>query len=646
MKRILLVAFLFLIILVAPITGVGVAMAQGTILRPDSPVFSLQRFAEQTRAALSLTETDQALYLIHIAERRADDLQALAGTPGEVEALAALHVAIGEAVNAVGHLPEELLPEMRLHLADLVMKVELVLANVKVAQTAAPELLAEVQGMVQALLTLVGSAPEEAVAQLQEMVTNSQPTTLSLPQAEGTAAIDPLVVQFPEGSAGAAHEFFPLTGKHLALECEDCHIDGMYAGTANMCGTCHAEVRPADHFDGDCSSCHTTNDWTEIVFDHVLAAATDCVSCHVDQKPVNHFPGQCSACHQTTAWKPARFNHNVAGATNCQGCHSKNRPVNHFSGQCSACHRTNAWKPAGFNHAVAGATNCEGCHAKNRPANHFSGQCSACHNTSAWRPAAFNHKIAGVTNCEGCHAKNRPANHFSGQCSGCHNTSAWKPANFNHSTATNCDSCHKRPANHYSGQCSSCHNTNAWKPANFNHSAATNCDGCHKRPANHYSGQCSACHNTNAWKPANFNHNAAGATNCDGCHKPPANHYSGQCSSCHSTNAWKPANFNHSSAGNNCESCHKRPSGHWDGACSKCHTTSSWGKINVSGHSFPMNHGNAGGNCSACHVNNSSSVNCYKCHNKSETEKHHSEEGIFDIAGRCLSCHPNGQKKD
>ncbi len=66
----------------------------------------------------------------------------------------------------------------------------------------------------------------------------------------------------------------------------------------------------------------------------------------------------------------------------------------------------------------------------------------------------------------------------------------------------------------------------------------------------------------------------------------------------------------------------------------------------MKGHSFPTNHGGAGGNCSACHSSNSTSVNCYKCHNQAKMVEKHNEEGISNIAGRCLSCHPNGDKED
>ena len=39
---------------------------------------------------------------------------------------------------------------------------------------------------------------------------------------------------------------------------------------------------------------------------------------------------------------------------------------------------------------------------------------------------------------------------------------------------------------------------------------------------------------------------------------------------------------------------------------------------------------------------NTPAYTCYNCHNKAETEKHHAEKNIFDIANRCAECHPNG----
>lgn len=146
-----------------------------------------------------------------------------------------------------------------------------------------------------------------------------------------------------------------------------------------------------------------------------------------------------------------------------------------------------------------------------------------------------------------------------------------------------------------------------------------------------------------------MDHKAAGATDCQSCHanQRPAGHFSGQCSACHNTSNWGNATFNHAAAGaTDCQSCHSSPGDHWSGQCSKCHNTSGWGNVKVSGHNFPMNHGDAGNTCSACHDGYKTSVNCYTCHNKNETEKEHAEEDIYDIAGRCLQCHPTGDEGD
>ena len=64
----------------------------------------------------------------------------------------------------------------------------------------------------------------------------------------------------------------------------------------------------------------------------------------------------------------------------------------------------------------------------------------------------------------------------------------------------------------------------------------------------------------------------------------------------------------------------------------------------MSGHTFPIDHGDAGGVCSNCHSGTNGTVSCYRCHNKAATEAEHAEEGIYDIAGKCLDCHPDGEE--
>ena len=619
MRRFFLFAFIILAILAALIGGAGIALAEFGPFRPGSAFFHFQHYAEQKWAWSQPDQGSRALYALILAERRVEDLVALTGTQQEGLALGYLQEALDQATAVMSAASQDEAIRLAVRFLKLVKRVEASLAELQVAPGQSPQLLATIRAKVRTLAEMLGDDSPDVLKMASNRIAPPPASRLAMPAVLNAAdpaesgvppGIDPMAVAFPPGSAGAQHAFFPLEGKHAELACAACHTNGQYAGTPSQCSACHAEDKPVAHFEGECAACHSALSWEDVHFDHALAQARDCLGCHTTNRPANHYSGQCSACHSTQAWRPASFNHQAAGATDCQACHTRNRPANHFAGQCSSCHNTSAWMPASFNHQAVGAVDCLACHTQDRPANHFSGQCSACHNTHGWRPASFDHQLAGAVDCQSCHAAGRPANHYAGQCSSCHSTNAWQPASFDHAAAgaTDCQACHEpnRPANHFGGQCSSCHNTNSWGEATFDHSGLADCQACHEpdRPANHFAGQCFGCHSPNAWQPASFNHAAAGTTDCQVCHTPPA--------------------------------------GHWAGQCARCHNTSNWGEINLSGHSFPMDHGKAGGNCAACHLANNASVNCYTCHEQAETEKHHAEKDLLDIAGRCLVCHPNG----
>lgn len=60
---------------------------------------------------------------------------------------------------------------------------------------------------------------------------------------------------------------FPLTGAHVTVNCEDCHLNDTFVGTQSSCVSCHAE--PVEHlgqFGIDCVACHTTTAWTPATF--------------------------------------------------------------------------------------------------------------------------------------------------------------------------------------------------------------------------------------------------------------------------------------------------------------------------------------------------------------------------------------------
>ena len=409
MRKFIIAATLITILLATMLVSAGVALADKGPYRPGDLLFPFQRFAEEQRPLLISSQTGRADYYLRLLKRRIEDLHLITGKPTEQATLEELNQTLDQATTAISAAPEADQPALRKRLADLIVGLRVVLANLQVVPAQSPDLYNNMLAKITTLESLIAGGQPLVQNQLNpsSKVPVLAPTAVGGSQSSSTSnSVDAHSVQFPPGSVGAEHAFFPLVGKHAGLACESCHANGRFAGTPNTCVACHAQDKPAVHFVGDCAACHTAVSWQDIHFNHQVAGATDCVSCHT---------------------------------------------------------------------------------------------------------------------------KDKPANHFSGQCSNCHNTSSWSGATFSHQGATNCQSCHNPPSNHWSGQCSQCHNTNDWN------------------------------------------------------------------------------------------------------------------SINVSGHSFPMNHGNAGGKCSSCHSGTSTSVNCYKCHNQAETEQHHAEKNITDIAGKCLNCHPTGR---
>ena len=197
------------------------------------------------------------------------------------------------------------------------------------------------------------------------------------------------------------HTIWPLTGGHDGLDCEDCHLQGVYAGTPGECEDCHqipdSDLYP-DHFEGECLECHLTDSWDPTrEWDH--AGIIDCQSCHQDESPGDHYarsndnwwllsilsdrqatPKQgslldqrhydcCADCHTgTDDWLEIEFDH--FGFTGCQSCHSLDGDLaDHYEGQCAICHTTDNWDPLAFEHANVGE--CRSCHVQDSPGSHY-----------------------------------------------------------------------------------------------------------------------------------------------------------------------------------------------------------------------------------------------------------------------------------
>jgi hypothetical protein len=192
---------------------------------------------------------------------------------------------------------------------------------------------------------------------------------------------------------------FPLTGAHLEVECSACHLDGQFVGTPTDCVSCHVEDdRHNGQFGGDCSACHTTNDWSEITFDHQLSRfpltgahrSTPCLECHAGGQYVG-TPTACFQCHGEPSFH--------AGL---------------FGLDCALCHSTSAWRPASYNgphsfpmnHGGAGGT-CSTCH----PSGYTAYTCYSCHehNQSEISKKHQEEGIGDFSNCLRCHPDGREA---------------------------------------------------------------------------------------------------------------------------------------------------------------------------------------------------------------------------------------------
>lgn len=171
---------------------------------------------------------------------------------------------------------------------------------------------------------------------------------------------------------------FKLTGKHIEVKCESCHINDVFKGTPSTCIACHKkDDNHKGKFGQDCSVCHSTNGWEPATFDHNLSAFkltgahvnVVCEKCHVN----NVFKGtpiECAGCHQNPAFHAGLFTGTA----------------------CSKCHNTNRWLPGLYNGPHPGIADEGG-----RGVNHGGQGCRSCHTVNL-----------STATCTQCHDSNKP----------------------------------------------------------------------------------------------------------------------------------------------------------------------------------------------------------------------------------------------
>jgi hypothetical protein len=495
---------------------------------------------------------------------------------------------------------------------------------------------------------------------------------------------------------------FPLTGRHVAAQCQSCHVSGNYNITYINCVQCHLNdfqtATNPNHqvggFNQTCESCHSTQSWSPATFDHASTAfplagshvSVVCNSCHVNDNYQIRYVN-CYQCHQLDFARPSNPNH----------------VTNNFSPTCEPCHTTTTWTPSTFTHTTTGfpltgrhiLSTCISCHVGGNYQIRYSGCiqchqsdyltatnpshqtpsfnqiCESCHSTQSWRPASFNHSTTGfpltgshmATSCGSCHVNgnyqltyvncyqchqsnyqqvanpNHVTNNFSHTCQPCHNTTSWTPSTFSHNSTN-----FPLTGSHIATPCGSCH-------VNGNYQLTyVNCYQCHQsnyqqvanpnHVTNNFSHTCQPCHNTTSWTPSTFSHNS---TNFP----LTGSHIATPCGSCH-------VNGNYQLTYVNCYQCHQsnyqqaanpnHVTNNFSHTCQPCHSTTAWipSTFSHSSTSFPLTGAHVGISCASCHVNGNYQLvytDCYQCHASNYQTPTNPNHVIANFSHDCTPCH-------
>ncbi len=470
---------------------------------------------------------------------------------------------------------------------------------------------------------------------------------LALPNSDTLAAPAKRNVSFDHVRTG-----FPLTGAHVTLPCETCHVQGTFKGTPKKCATCHTQgsriqtttFKPSNHIvtAQACDQCHTsTASWNVAFFSHAGVIAHQCGQCHNSNiakgKPANHTPtnAPCDTCHRTTTWMSASFTHVSVMPGSCTTCHLPGgsglaKPSNHIPTNlpCDACHTTGgSFTTSKFTHSATQSVmpgQCSTCHsgsytqwnALGKPSGHVAttASCDTCHTGfQSFVTSSFNHSGVTMGSCATCHKTGgsgmaKPSNHIPTNlsCDACHNTSTFTTSTFTHSATQDV----------IAGQCATCHSGSytQWnalgKPSG--HVATTaSCDTCHKG----YS----------TFAGAGFNHTGVSPGSCTTCHiqggsatAKPTNHMPTNlsCDACHSyTSPFTASTFTHSAT-----------QGIVAGQCITCHS-GSYTQWNALGK--PSNHIPTSASCDACHATGGTFT--------TSSFSHSATQGV--LPGQCATCH-------
>jgi len=216
---------------------------------------------------------------------------------------------------------------------------------------------------------------------------------------------------------------FTLTGFHAtSVQCAQCHVNNNFSLTSAACWNCHqteynGTTNPPHQSAGfaqDCSTCHSTTDWTGATFVHpttplqltgfhaTMLANNQCSLCHVGNNYTT-TPSACYSCHQTDYQNTTNPGHAAAGfAQTCNTCHT----FIDWTGAQYTAHDTAYFKIYSGTHNGQWTT-CGDCHTDS--ANYATFTCIACHAHSNQASVTAEHSgnnnfTYTPTSCYTCHS--------------------------------------------------------------------------------------------------------------------------------------------------------------------------------------------------------------------------------------------------
>lgn len=397
---------------------------------------------------------------------------------------------------------------------------------------------------------------------------------------------------------------YKLKGKHIEVECKECHPIATRNGVEfqkftdipfNDCIACHDDPHD-DRIEGKCSQCHTEKSFSIFTgtktFNHNTTdfrlkgshQSVDCFSCHenkndpklifADREGVTE--NQCAVCHEDV--------HEGKFGNDCAKCHDESSFLSlnmnsfdhnqtdyplegkHIGVDCKQCH-------TGRYSVAIDFSACKNCHddyhrGEFAAENHVSPDCVDCHSLER----GFDYSLYTIERHQESSFPLEGA-HLATPCFACHVSEEDNRWRFREIGST-CVDCHQDIHEGYIGEeyypendCAVCHINDTWASVDFDHSLTD-----WALEGKHIEVDCRDCHFKMAEIEGEFVQSFNDLNNdCIQCHE---NVHDTQfeiegvtdCKRCHDSESWFPTLFNHDEtafalegkhAEIDCKECHK-----------------------------------------------------------------------------------------